>query len=171
MDGEGSRARSIGFARLTELPLEDVRALLNEPRNHRHMPLATVFSEEDTARWVHDKDVQWEQHGFGPEAVLVDGGLAGWGGFQREDAGADLSLVLAPRFWGHGAEVARRFVDRGFGELGLEEIVVSLPFSRSPARALAPYGFRDQGTVTHGSVTFRLFRLRRADWAGSGARP
>jgi ribosomal-protein-alanine N-acetyltransferase len=155
----------ISFRRLTEVPVHEVRALLNEPRNHRHMPLAGDFSEDGAARWVRDKDAQWDAHGYGPEAVYVDGAFAGWGGFQREDAGADLAVVLAPRYWGHGTVVTRRFLAHGFGELGLEEVVVALPLTRSPARVLERFGFRADGTVTYGSVEFRLFRLSRQGWS------
>ena len=68
--------------------------LINEPRNTRHMPLSNVFTEETAAEWVAAKDAQWEQHGYGPWAVLIDGEFAGWGGFQREENGADFGLVL-----------------------------------------------------------------------------
>ena len=30
-------------------------------------------------------------NGYGPWAVLLDGELAGWGGFQREENGADFA--------------------------------------------------------------------------------
>jgi [ribosomal protein S5]-alanine N-acetyltransferase len=136
----GEHVPRIDFGRLTEVSVADVRDLLNEPRNHRHMPLAGDFSLADTVRWVRDKDAQWDQHGYGPEAVHVDGAFAGWGGFQREDAGADLSLVIAPRYRGLGAAVARRFLDRGFTDLGLDEVVVALPFSRREQAITSGHG-------------------------------
>jgi [ribosomal protein S5]-alanine N-acetyltransferase len=161
----GPATPAITFRRLTDVPLPEVRALLNEPRNSRHMPLAGEFSGDATTRWVRDKDAQWDAAGYGPEAVYVDGELAGWGGYQREDAGADLALVLAPRYWGLGERVARLLLDRGFGQMGLDEVVVALPRSRGPARVLERFGFRADGTTTHGGVESRLFRLSRAAWA------
>ena len=91
----------IAFVRLTEIPLGQVVALLNEPRNGRHLPLAGErFTVETAQAWVAAKDGQWAEHGYGPWAVLVDGAFAGWGGFQREENGADFALVLQSRLLG-----------------------------------------------------------------------
>jgi hypothetical protein len=65
------------FVRLTQVPVSEVLALLNEPRNARHMPLSSTFDEESAARWVADKDAQWERNGYAPWAVLVNGQFAG----------------------------------------------------------------------------------------------
>jgi len=75
-----SPSTRIEFVRLTEVPLSAVTALLNEPRNARHMPLAAHFSRAAADEWVQDKDSRWERHGYGPWAVLVDGDFAGWTG-------------------------------------------------------------------------------------------
>jgi len=74
----------IDLVRLTEVPLDAVVALLNEPRNTRHMPLSNPFTPESAGEWVQAKDGQWAEHGYGPWAVLVDGDFAGWGGFQPD---------------------------------------------------------------------------------------
>lgn len=89
----------IEFTRLTEVPILAVLALLNEPRNARHMPLAGAWSETSAAAWVQSKDAQWEESGYGPWAILFDGEFAGWGGFQREKNGPDFALVLLPAHW------------------------------------------------------------------------
>lgn len=156
---------SIGFVRLTEVPLAAVTALLNEPRNARHMPLAGRFDEDSTARWVRDKDRQWDVHGYGPWAVLLDGAFAGWGGFQHEESGADFALVLLPEHWGHGAAITRAALDRGFTELGLDEVVIALPFTRRPTRVVGRFGFVPAGEVSYGGAEFRQYRLTRAAWA------
>ena len=155
----------IGFVRLTEVPLAAVLALLNEPRNARHMPLSGEFTDESAAQWVAAKDGQWDVKGYGPWAVLVDGRLAGWGGFQREENGADFALVLSPQYWGLGAEVARAALDRGFGELGLDEVTIALPYSRNPARVVARFGFIPAGEVIHDGAPFRQYRLTRQAWS------
>ena len=153
-----------GFVRLTEVPLPDVVALLNEPRNARHMPLSGTFSMASAADWVHGKDQQWDQHGFGPWAVLINGEFAGWGGFQHEENGADFALVLAPRYWGHGAEIARAAMDRGFNELGLAAVIIALPHTRDPDRVVARFGFVPDGDVTYDGAQFRQYRLTRDRW-------
>ena len=150
--------------RLTEVPLSDVLEVLNEPRNARHMPLAGNFTEESAAAWVREKDGQWEQNGYGPWAVLVDGEFAGWGGFQREPNGADFGLVLSPRHWGQGAAITRAAIDRGFGELDLDSVIIALPFTRSPERVVTRFGFVPDGEVSYGDATFRQYRLSREAW-------
>ena len=154
----------IAFVRLTEVPLTEVIQLLNDPRNTRHMPLSNVFTEESAAEWVAGKDAQWEQHGYGPWGVLVNGDFAGWGGFQREENGADFGLVLRPKHWGAGSDITRAALDRGFGELGLDSVIIALPFTRSPERVVARFGFQPDGEVSYGGSRFRQYRLTRAAW-------
>jgi len=160
-----SPSTRIEFVRLTEVPLSAVMALLNEPRNARHMPLAGEFDQSSAAEWVQGKDSQWQRHGYGPWAVLIDDDFAGWAGFQQEESGADFALVLLPRMWGHGAEVARTALDRGFDEFGLDAVVIALPLTRSPTRAVARFGFVPDGDVTYGGSRFRQYRLTRRGWA------
>lgn len=162
----------IEFIRLTEVPLEAVVRLLNEPRHARHMPLkAGNFTEESAAEWVRAKDGQWETNGYGPWAVLLDGEFAGWGGFQREDNGADYALVLSPEYWGQGAEITRTALSRGFDGLGLDEVIIALPYTRNPDRVVARFGFAPHGEVTYGSAAFRQYRLTREAWSAASASP
>ncbi|WP_375425330.1 GNAT family N-acetyltransferase [uncultured Friedmanniella sp.] len=164
----------IELVRLTEVPLEEVLALLNEPRNAPHMPLASSFTAETAAAWVAAKDGQWVSNGHGPWAVLVDGEFAGWCGFQREPAGEDFALVLAPPWWGHGSAVLQQALGRGFGELGLGEVLIALPLSRRAERVLSRFGFLPDGEVSYGGAEFRQYRLTRERWSsserGQGAR-
>ncbi len=157
----------IDLVRLTEVPLDAVVALLNEPRNTRHMPLSNPFTPESAREWVRAKDGQWAEHGYGPFAVLVDGDFAGWGGFQREPNGADFALVLFPRYWGQGAAITREVLERGFTDLGLTDVLIALPHTRSPDRAVARLGFQPDGEVDYGGVVFRLYRLTRQAWTAA----
>lgn len=154
----------IAFVRLSEVPLAEVVQLLNDPRNTRHMPLSSVFTEETAAEWVTAKDAQWEQHGYGPWAILIDGDFAGWGGFQREENGADFGLVLRPTHRGAGAAITRAALDRGFWELGLAAVLIALPFTRSSERVVARFGFQPDGEVSYGGSRFRQYRLTREAW-------
>ena len=162
---QGVAGPQFSFARLTEVDLDALTELLNEPRNAQHMPLAGTFSTEQTAEWVAAKDAQWEANGYGPWAVLVAGSLAGWGGFQNEGHGADFALVLAPRWWGHGEVIARELLTRGFEEFGFTHVSIALPYSRNPDPVVARFGFVPNGEITYGNVTFGQYRLDRAVWA------
>jgi ribosomal-protein-alanine N-acetyltransferase len=154
----------VEFVRLTEVPLPQVVDLLNEPRNARHMPLSGTFTAASAAAWVEAKDAQWSTHGYGPWAVLVDGRFAGWGGFQREENGADFALVLNPEHWGHGRAITRAALDRGFDELGLDAVLIALPPTRSAERAVRRFGFEPDGEVTYDGATFRQYRLTPDGW-------
>ena len=154
----------IAFARLPDIPLAQVTALLNEPRNARHMPLSGTFTEDSARDWVQAKDAQWDEHGYGPWAVLVEGNFAGWAGFQHEENGADFALVLLPRHWGRGGAITRAALDQGFAELGLDAVIIALPFTRSPDRVVARFGFVPDGEVAYGGSSFRQYRLTRAAW-------
>lgn len=155
----------IEFVRLSAVPLPDVVTLLNEPRNARHMPLASEFSEVETAEWVRGKDAQWDRHGYGPWGILLDGVFAGWGGFQYEDDGPDFALVLRPEQWGHGASIARAALARGFDDFGFDSVFIALPFTRRSTRAVARLGFVPDGEVNHDGASFQRYRLTRETWA------
>jgi [ribosomal protein S5]-alanine N-acetyltransferase len=160
---------SVVFARLPEIDTDAVTALLNEPRNARHMPLlGEPFSAEATVRWVQDKDAQWEANGYGPWAILIDGEFAGWGGFQAEPDGADFALVLHPRFWGRGRLVARRALDHAFDEWGLDHVLIALPLTRTADRVVERWGFEPAGETSFEGIPFRRYRLERRRWRESG---
>lgn len=159
----------VDFVRLAAVPLAAVVDVVNEPRNARHMPLSGTFTEESAAEWVRAKDSQWEINGYGPWAVLLDNEFAGWGGFQREENGADFALVLSPRYWGHGAAITRAAFDRGFDELDLDEVLIALPYTRNPDQVVARWGFLPDGEVTYDGVPFRQYRLTRRAWSNTAS--
>ena len=162
----------IALVRLTEVPLEAVDGLLNDVRSRRHLPLATApFSAEQVAAWVRDKDAQWDDAGYGPWAITVDRRLVGWGGFQREESGADFALVLHHADWGLGRRLYPLMLERGFTEFGFDAVTIALPVTRNAARALTRFGFRPDGEVTYGSTSFRQYRLSRADWQARAESP
>ncbi len=147
----------VTFTRLPMAPFDDLLRLLNEPRNARHMPLSEPFTPEQARDWIAGKDSRWEDHGYGPWAVFLDGVFAGWGGFQLEENGADYGLVLLPEHWGHGREITMHALDLGFGEFGLDEVLIALPPTRNPDRGLSGSGSslmaRSSITVSYSAST------------------
>ena len=104
----------ITFHPLSEIPAPELVALLTDPDVRRHMPLAGDHWDEASATdWARAKDAQWQENGYGPWAIRIDGSFAGWGGYQKEGDEADLGLVLLPGQWGHGAAIFRELVRRG----------------------------------------------------------
>lgn len=150
--------------RLPEVRIENVLALLNEPRNARHMPLARAFARAEAAEWVREKDAQWIEHGIGPWAVLVDGVFAGWWGSETEGTGADFALVLRPDYWGWGTTVMGQALEKGFRSLGLDRVTISLPLTRNPHWVVTRCGFEPDGLTTHEGESFRRYLLLREEW-------
>jgi len=97
------------------------------------MPLAkdSLFDEKQCLAWVKGKEKQWQDHGYGPWAFLVDNKFAGWGGLQYEDGDADLALVLHPQYWGFGKKIFNQIIRRAFNEMGMESISILLPPTRN----------------------------------------
>ncbi|ENI6931970.1 GNAT family N-acetyltransferase [Escherichia coli] len=105
------------------------------------------------------KDAQWEQHGYGPWAFMIDGNFAGWGGLQYEEGDADLALVLHPDYWGSGKAIYDEIVRRAFSEMKLESITILLPLSRVKIKAILRLGFHPDGEMMFNNICFRRFRL------------
>lgn len=73
---------------------------MNDPLVRRQLPLAPEhFSEIDCEAFIAAKEQLWDEYGYGPWAIVVDGQFAGWGGLQPEGGEADLVLVLHPDYW------------------------------------------------------------------------
>lgn len=150
---------AIGFHPLASIAPAELVRLLNDPEVRRHMPLSG--GEWDAARavdWAKGKDGQWQKHGYGPWAIRIDGGFAGWGGFQKEGDEADLGLVLLPGYWVRGADIFRELVARG-RQMAISNITILLPPSRVRLKGLARLGFEPAGEVEYGGHRFLKFRL------------
>jgi RimJ/RimL family protein N-acetyltransferase len=148
------------FKHLREINCAEIIALNTHPLVRRQMPLSDEhFGEAECREWVAGKEAQWEQHGYGPWAFLIDGNFAGWGGFQYENGDADLGLVLHPDYWGTGQLIYDKLIRRGFGEMGFESITVLLPPSRRRVRGILKLGFQPDGEVELYGERFIRYRL------------
>ena len=151
----------ITFHSLSSIPAAELVVLLNDPEVHRHMPLGGAdWDEAKALEWARAKDGQWQENGFGPWAIRLDGVFAGWGGFQKEDADADLGLVLLPHYWGSGAAIFRELLRRG-ETMSLPGITILLPPSRTRMKGLARLGFAPYGEVDYAGHRFLKFRLSK----------
>lgn len=149
----------ITFHPLSEIPAAELVTLLTDPDVRRHMPLAgDNWDAESAADWAHAKDAQWQENGYGPWAIRIDGAFAGWGGFQQEGDEADLGLVLLPGQWGHGAAIFRELVRRGT-EMRIRNVTIMLPPSRVRLKGLVRLGFEPAGELDYAGQHFLKFRL------------
>jgi ribosomal-protein-alanine N-acetyltransferase len=151
----------ITFAPLSSIEPEKLRSLLNDPQVLRHMPLSgpDPMSMNEIRDWVAAKEDITQQHGFGPQAILVDGSFAGWGGIEPDGDGASISLVLLPAQWGRGHHVFNLFLEEAFDQRGLPYVLVEFPPSRTRVRGLLRLGFRDVGDRIIEGERFVVYRL------------
>ncbi len=151
----------IEFARLSDIDVAEIIALHTHPLVRRHMPLSDDdFGEAECREWVQGKERQWQEHGYGPWAFIIDGEFAGWGGLQRENDDADLALVLHPHHWGAGKGIYDEIIRRAFGEMGLRSVTILLPPSRTRVRPILRLGFHLDGDVELSGQRFIRYRLR-----------
>lgn len=150
---DGSEGR-ITFHALSEIAPGDLVRLFNDPRVRRHMPLADALWDEAGVRdWAKGKDAQWQENGYGPWGIRIDGTFVGWGGFQKEGDEADLGLVLLPAYWGFGAMIFRELVRRA-REMRLSNVTLMLPPSRVRMKGLARLGFTPAGECAYDGTGF-----------------
>jgi RimJ/RimL family protein N-acetyltransferase len=151
----------IAFAPLSSIDPAELQTLLNDPNVIRHMPLANPepMSLDEVRDWVVGKETITKQHGFGPQAILVEGRFAGWRGIEADGDGASISLVLFPAYWGRGHQVLDILLEEAFGQRGLQYVLVALPPSRTRVRGLLHLGFREVGERMVGGERLVVYRL------------
>jgi ribosomal-protein-alanine N-acetyltransferase len=150
----------IEFRHLSDIDRAEIIALNTHPLVRRHMPLSDdYFGDAECREWVQSKERQWQEHGYGPWAFMLDGKFVGWGGLQCEGGDADLGLVLHPRYWGMGKAIYDEIIRRAFADMGLESVTILLPPSRTRVRAIFRLGFRLDGEVEISAQRFIRYRL------------
>lgn len=151
---------NLEFKRLKEIQHDKIIALLTNPLVLRQMPLSDDnFGEKECVEWVEGKEKQWETHGYGPWAFVIDGEFAGWGGLQYENGDADLGLVLHPDYWGAGKIIFEEIIKRAFGEMGLESVTILFPPTRTRIKGILKLGFQPDGEVDIDGERFIRYRL------------
>ena len=150
----------IRFVPLHEVDRKHLIALMNEERVGRFLPLMSGrFTEGDCDAFLAAKKEMWDRHGYGPQAFLIEGEFAGWGGLQPEQGEADFALVLHPDFWGWGRKILQKILEQAFGEMKLDAITILLPPGRPNSKAVRRLGFVPDGSVSVDGEDFERFRL------------
>ncbi|MBT8153158.1 GNAT family N-acetyltransferase [Epibacterium ulvae] len=153
-------APMITFARLPEVPLDQITAHMSDPRVTRHLPLMPDHWDDGASRdLVAAKEASWAREGLGHWAFLQDGAYVGWGGFQKEGAEWDFGLVLTARAFGLGGVITRQALEFARGEPRISEVTFLLPPSRHSLRGLARMGATQVGRVTYDGAEFLKFHI------------
>ena len=120
-----------------------------------------VFAKLSEDRW------HWDQHGFGPWALIEreSGELAGRGGlkYQTVDGKQEVELGWAVRSdrWGRGyaTEAARAAIDWA-RELGLSELVALIMEDNTASRRVAEkLSMKEAGVTVHAGLDHLVYRL------------
>jgi hypothetical protein len=152
--------RRIELASLREAPVDQLWAILRDPRIARHMPLHDPsISVSWVEQWVESKMSQWPDESMGPWAIYLDGTLAGWGGYQPDDGVAELAVVLKPDSWGAGQEIVSAINVR-WTEVGNSlPRRFYLPKSRRVLHLAKRFSFHKVGETSLGDTTFDVYEL------------
>lgn len=141
---------------------------------------ATVFSDPEVS-WTRSTRPEQEgrealeaklahvrEHGFGMMAVedRISGEVLEAGIAQHLEDGPDVEVgyYLGRSAWGRGlaTEIARRLVEHGFDDLGLERIVaVVRPDNAASQNVLAKAGLRKVGAGRHYDADVELWAVKR----------
>lgn len=155
---------NIRFVQLDEIEEEQIIDLMNNEQVGKQLPLLVEgFSAESCHVFLKAKRQLWDEHGFGPQAILINGGFAGWGGLQPEHGEADFALILHPKFWGWGRKIFNKIKVQAFNQMNLKTITILLPPSRPNSKAITRLGFIEDGQLTVNGELFTRFRLTKSD--------
>ena len=136
-----NRADRIAFKHLSDVPAPVLVTHLNDPVVLEHMPLSTKpWNEESILRWVAAKERQWADNGLGPWAFFIDGGYAGWGGFQLEGDEWDIGVVLTRDRFGWGPAIVGKLLEFAKADPRIEFVTFLLPPSRTNLSGLKRLG-------------------------------
>ncbi len=160
--------KEVNFVHLSEINEEQIIDLMNNEDVGKQLPLlAGGFSTQACQAFLQAKKKLWDEHGYGPSAILIKDEFAGWGGLQPEHGEADFALVLHPKFWGWGQRIFNEIRMQAFDQMNLNSITVLLPPSRPNSKAIMSLGFFEDGELTVDGELFKRFRLNSPYSQGS----
>jgi len=173
--------------RLILRPFEDADApamlsIMNDPEVMHNLLSSPTFSEEDIAESIRRRKAAIEAKERYSLAVILKetGALMGACSLIEvswEHMHAELVYYIGQEFWGKGymTEAARRTIQFGFEELGLERISVGcFARNKASARIIEKLGFQSEGVARHayrkdGEFLDELrFGMIRSDYHSSG---
>ena len=148
--------------------LDGYRTLLLDPLVQRWLRPPPLAADDPASveRLLDDDRRHWEQHGFGP-AALIDrrnGPFVGRGGLNwttvAGERAVELPWALVSQRWGEGlATEAARGALAWARELGLPEVVsFTLTSNTASRRVMEKIGLRHEGEIEHSGLPHVLFR-------------
>lgn len=153
----------------TPADIGDLHSLLSDPDVMRYYP--SVHSRDESEQWLQGIFRDYADAGFGMLAITLreSGQFIGQAGIMRRSADGVthhyLAYLLRKEFWGAGyaTEAARRLLEFGFVEVGLETIEALVrPENKPSVRVVNRLGMKQTSTSMHAGFLHRVFALNRA---------
>jgi len=120
----------------------------------------------------------WDEHGFGPWAVLrkVDNEFIGHCGLKYWPGSTDVEVfyALGKAYWGHGlaTEAARASIRYGFEVLGLERVIAAaLVEDCASRRVLEKLGMHYTGATRWNDLEIAQYMLEQAELIDASPTP
>ncbi len=161
----------------------DELASLQAEESFWKYPLRRGYSDTETRAFLERVQVRYAKERFAMSAVVVREGnlLAGWAGLAAPTflpevlPAVEVGWRLGTAFRGHGyaTEAGRAWIDYGFGEGGLNEIVsIYEPENVASGAVMARLGFSFAKETAHPErgEQLHVMKLGRDDWLASRAR-
>lgn len=142
--------------------------------------VAGVLSEKATGEFIEWCQYSYQQHGFGPWAVVEksSAALAGFCGLNAErvdDADEiELGYRLAPAFWGRGlgTEAARAALRFGFEQLNVASVIAIVqPANVASVAVIQKLGFGGYVHSQYHRRAVRIYRMTALQWASVSRKP
>jgi ribosomal-protein-alanine N-acetyltransferase len=137
------------FRRFTSDDLQNVWTIRSDPEVMKYIGAGRPESVSEVQAILNKILTQWEQHGFGPWALIdkENGDLIGWCGLRYLDDTGDVEIAygIAKAYWGQGlaSEAATATIKYGFDQLQLPRIVaVACPDNLTSLRVLEKLGMK-----------------------------
>ena len=156
---------------LREDDFEQYVAIVADPEVARYLSDGKPLSRADAWRQMAMIVGHWQLRGYGMWAVeeAATGRLAGRIGFLNPEGwpGFELGWTLAREFWGRGyaTEAARRVLEYGFTEMGLEHVISLIRPDNLPSIKVAErLGERLESSVELFGSEALVYGISREDW-------
>ena len=135
----------------------------------RHFVDGNVLSFEEASEYVESNIRQYQTHGYGRYAIRLKENrtLIGMCGFLNEPYGIDFGYRYSKISWGKGLgfEAAKKVLNYGFSELGLEKVVgLTAEQNYGSVRILEKLGFKfEEKFLFNKTKAFKYHYTRGSD--------
>ena len=159
------RAERLLLRPLVEGDLDAYHLVMSQDAVGSQLPRGRGFTIDETRALIEHWIRHWDEHGFGPWAVVEDDSdaLIGHCGLQRltESGETELLYAIGEQYWGHAfaTEAAKASTRQAFGAFELDELVGFVkPDNGRSQGVMRACGFAQVGRVHQWGLDLLKFR-------------